>query len=393
MIEKKSIFEEAMLDVKNIQSALNTNTKEIFRSVAKEEIDSLVKESLLDEEDDYNEEDLESTDEPTDLDDDADTAEPTNMMGDEDETEDDVLGDIENSEEVNPEMDLENGMDSLELDTEPMDMTTASDDDIIAIYKKLSGDDQIEIVGDEIHLNISEPGEYVVKTNDSLTDTDEVGIEDETSTDEPMELEPMDGEEESGIDYEIEMDDEDVDTEDEKSTDEPTDLEPIEDEDEEEIDETMVATTNSLNEATSKKLVLEATKKYNNLLVETTKLKTENEEFRKALKLFRGQLLETVVFNSNLTYTTRLFMEHSTTKAEKENIIKRFDSQVSTLKESRNLYKTIVGELGTRKTVTESLEAKLSKNVTSGVSQKLNENTAYIDPTTKRQFELMGIKQ
>ncbi|NBP04101.1 MAG: hypothetical protein EBU90_29210 [Proteobacteria bacterium] len=37
------------------------------------------------------------------------------------------------------------------------------------------------------------------------------------------------------------------------------------------------------------------------LLTETEKLKSENEEFRKALKEFRTKLVETVVFNSNLT--------------------------------------------------------------------------------------------
>ena len=97
----------------------------------------------------------------------------------------------------------------------------------------------------------------------------------------------------------------------------------------------------SINESASKKLVLETTKKYNSLLTEAKKLQSENQEFRKALKTFRNQLVETVVFNSNLTYVTRLFMEHSTTKAEKQNIIKRFDEQVSNLVESKKLYTTI----------------------------------------------------
>ena len=51
MADKKSILEEALLDVKKIQEALNANTKEILRSVAREEIDGMVKESL--EEADY----------------------------------------------------------------------------------------------------------------------------------------------------------------------------------------------------------------------------------------------------------------------------------------------------------------------------------------------------
>jgi hypothetical protein len=40
-----------------------------------------------------------------------------------------------------------------------MDMTASSDDDVIAIYKV---EWRNEIVGD-IHLNVSEPGEYIIK--------------------------------------------------------------------------------------------------------------------------------------------------------------------------------------------------------------------------------------
>jgi hypothetical protein len=54
-------------------------------------------------------------------------------------------------------MGLETGMDSMELGGDDMDMTAASDDDVIAIYKN-GGEDEIEIVGDDIHLNINEPG-------------------------------------------------------------------------------------------------------------------------------------------------------------------------------------------------------------------------------------------
>ena len=139
----------------------------------------------------------------------------------------------------------------------------------------------------------------------------------------------------------------------------------------------------------ARKLVSETTTKYNNLLTEAKKLKTENEEFRKALKEFRTKLVETVVFNSNLTYVTRILMEHSTTKAEKQNIIKRFDEEVSNLKESKNLYKSIVNGLETRKPITEAVESKLIKEVTTGSSKQLNESTAYVDPSTKRIIDLM----
>ena len=61
---------------------------------------------------------------------------------------------------------------------------------------------------------------------------------------------------------------------------------------------------------------------------------------REALKKFKNMLVETVVYNTNLSYVAKLFMEHATTKDEKISIIKRFD-EVSSIKESKKLYKSI----------------------------------------------------
>jgi hypothetical protein len=83
-------------------------------------------------------------------------------------------------------------------------------------------------------------------------------------------------------------------------------------------------------------------------------------------------------------------MEHSTTKAEKQNIIKRFDEQVSNLVESKKLYTTIANELETRKPINESVESKLIKTTTTSTSNQLNESTAYVDPSTKRILDLIN---
>ena len=64
------------------------------------------------------------------------------------------------------------------------------------------------------------------------------------------------------------------------------------------------------------------------MLTEAKELKGRNEEYKGALKQFRTMLAETVVFNSNLTYVTKLFMEHSTTKVEKDSIFKRFERNI-----------------------------------------------------------------
>ena len=73
-------------------------------------------------------------------------------------------------------------------------------------------------------------------------------------------------------------------------------------------------------------------------------LREKNEEYKKALDFFRNKLNEVAIFNSNLAYSTRLFTEHSTTKQEKINILRRFDN-VESLKESKSLYKSIKSEL------------------------------------------------
>jgi hypothetical protein len=406
MADKKPILEEALLDINHIQNALNANTKEILRSIAKEEINGVVKESL--EEGVYEEMDVaEAMDE--------------NMYEEGYMEEEGLEGD-------------EEGMDDIES-SEELDMTDASDDEVIAIYKKMSGDDEIEIVGDELRLNISEPGEYVVKLNGS-------GESEEESEEDELELEPMDdmGDDEEEIeigdeeeiedeegyedeegeddeedyDYEIEMGDEEESEEGEEESEEDEEEsgeEEEESEEEEEIEESLGYTrgyagrqgakkngaahlpkpkAESVNEAVvAKKLVSETAKKYNALLTEATKLKAENNEFRAALKEFRTKLVETVVFNSNLTYVTKLFMEHSTTKGEKDSILKRFD-EVTSLKESKKLYRNIANELEIRKPISESLENKIIKEATSGVSKQIIESTAYVDPSTKRIMDLIN---
>jgi len=404
MAEKKNILEEALLDIKSIQNALDANTKEILRSIAKEEIDGVVKESLAREA--YEEEgvdvDIEDDDTMTSEEitkDDMSIDDMGDDLGDE-------LGDMSMASS-DDEDSYENGMDDFESSDE-LDMTAASDDEVIAIYKKLSGEDEINIVGDEIRLNISEPGEYIVKTSD-------IGL-------------PASGlpaSDDDDMEYEIELDDEeessdfvpvdDIEGDDEEMGDEEMGDEEMGDEEEEEetLDEKIgvgvgmsVGThrgqgpksigapenpKSKIDESiATKKLLTETANKYNTLLSEAKKLKVENEMFRDGLKEFRTKLVETVIFNSNLTYVTRLFMEHSTTKAEKQNIIKRFDTGVTNLKESKRLYRTIASELEKRETVREVVENKIIKEASTSNSKQLNESTAYVDPSTKRILDLIS---
>ena len=166
MAEKnKSIIESALLDAKRIQEALNANTKEILRSVAIEEIDGLVKESL---EEGYEEVDAEETDDVN-----VDTAD----VDDADDAED-TDGEIDVDAEVTTDDSEEGddlGGDDMGMSAEPLggetkvnDMTQASDNAIIKVYRELTGNDEIEVVVDDetgdIKLSVNEPGEFIIKT-------------------------------------------------------------------------------------------------------------------------------------------------------------------------------------------------------------------------------------
>jgi hypothetical protein len=125
---------------------------------------------------------------------------------------------------------------------------------------------------------------------------------------------------------------------------------------------------------------------------EMSLLKEKNEEYKKALDFFRTKLNEVAVFNSNLAYSTRLFTEHSTTKQEKINILRRFDT-VESLKESKNLYQSIKKDLDGKGTpgemVTESIQRKVIKTPSNGSASNLIESKTYENPQFMRMKDLM----
>ena len=57
------------------------------------------------------------------------------------------------------------------------------------------------------------------------------------------------------------------------------------------------------------------------IMKEYKELKSKNNEYKKALNVFKDKLNEVALFNTNLAYVNRLFTEHSTTKKEKMEIL------------------------------------------------------------------------
>jgi len=440
---EKNLVEEALLQMENLQEAITNNAKGILASTMKEEISELVKESLS-EEDEVKESETEMS-EQEELDLDIEDVE----VEDEDEGEEgleldlDALSDNEDDEEL--EMGDEEMLmtdlpgDDLEVDDEeevlsPLDLTSASDDEVLKVFKAMGEEDGIIVKqdDDEIHLSDDDTEtEYVIQLGES---EEEVKEEDQMEEGEYKEEDQMkegeyteEDQMEEEVVYEIEIGEEEVseewneeemsegqgydDREDEKEgmehgsiKDKDLDSEKARRDDakfetregEEEMTERSLAQGQRASSDKSKGLPKPKTipnkARYNESLEkEVSQLREKNEEYRKALSIFKEKLNEVAVFNSNLAYATRLFTEHSTTKQEKINILRRFDS-VETLKESKSLYKTIKEDLGGKEStvMTESVQSKVSKTPSKGSANNLIESKTYENPQFLRMKDLMS---
>jgi len=126
------------------------------------------------------------------------------------------------------------------------------------------------------------------------------------------------------------------------------------------------------------------TKKLN----ETKKFKqsvtTLVEQYKSALEKYRNQLKEMATFNTNLAHVNNLLVNESLalTQEDKIKIINEF-KKVDSIAESQKKYKSFLTEMkGSKKTLTESIETKVSASIQPSSKQKLDEvveKTAYAD--------------
>ena len=548
MADKKSLVEEALLQMKNLEEVVTENAKGILASTMKGEIAELVKESLKKETNEQAEDEI------------GIEMDSMDDMGDEDGMEIDMDMDDEDEMDVD-DMGMEMDFDMDSEDEQPIDLTNASDDEILKVFKSMSDDDGIIVKKDDDQITLNdenEDAEYIIQM--------ESDMEEETMDEEYMDMEMEESEEMEGMEMEEEMSDEELDmlmqsmfqTE---SIDEEEDMEEMEMEESEEMEEgedevvyeiemdeeddddddddmedinegkmtikpvmgklTKSSLTNKAKKMETKEGSMmskpvvgkgvktgtakfeykegkkmetkeaaiepkgrakgvgmnlspkkfeyteakkfggnkdeykrkeghktgdvkghykdyegkvggnkgdkskthpgkkdyekeetkEAARTLSNgtrnypmrkglpkmkvkpnsaLSEEVTQLREKNEEYRKALNIFRDKLNEVAVFNSNLAYATRLFTEHTTTKQEKINILRRFDN-VETLKESKSLYGSIKNELNNnnQSVVTESM-SKIEKSPVSGSAQNLIESKTYENPQFLRMKDIMS---
>lgn len=469
--EKKSLVEEALLQMKNLEEAVTQNAKGILASTMKEEISELVKESLSEEE---IEDEMVAMEEGSEMEKESEMAEQEMELDiDDEEDEMDMEMDMDSDEESEDEMedegeefDMEDMLmmdlpgDDMEVDDEeevllPLDLTDASDEEILKVFKAMGEEDGIIVKqeGDEITLKDDEADvEYQIQMESkkdmdhdvdavrddldqisklakdagedagdmkegeySEMDMDEVVYEIEMDEEmEEGEYSEMDEEVKEGQGYDDKEDErlgmkhgkiakKDLDSERARRDDaefETRESEMSEEEMEEgEATEGMVRSHAAGQKASSDKSKglpkphsIPNRARYNESTEkELQQLREKNEEYRKALNIFKEKLNEVAVFNSNLAYATRLFTENTTTKQEKINILRRFDS-VETLKESKTLYKTLKEEYsGMEATkLTESVSEKVSKTPTKGSSSNLIESKTYENPQFLRMKDLMS---
>jgi hypothetical protein len=399
-MSEKSILEQALLQVQTLEEAVKANAKGILASTMKQELNDLLKESLEEEEEVVAEqpdsEEETQDDVPAEAGDEEDGLD-NDEMGDEESSDDELSKDIDSldsEDEMGSEMD---DMDSEGMDDEDVvDMTGADEEEVLKVFKAMSAEDGIIVKKDENHIELEDgDDEYIIKLDEEESTEEPMDEEMDEPLDETM-VEPApevseDWNEGEEVVYEIELDEEESEegSEDEKDMSEETFDEPHE----EEMGEAARTKWNIHgNKGEAERAGIKSKKVFaaGAINEEVENLKKQNAEYKKALVLFKEKLNEVAVFNANLAYATRLFTEHSTTKQEKLNILKRFDS-ISTLKESKNLYSTIKTELDTKKPISESVVDKItSAPSTSSSTEVLSESKAYENPQFKRMKDLMS---
>ena len=384
-MSEKSILEQALLQVNTLEEAVKQNAKGILSSVMKKELNELLKESEeVEEEDDVvepkEEESEDMSEQPADDEADDDNEEMPSIN---DEPSKDIDGDDMAPEmgddvpgmddEMEPEMDDMPDFGDSDSDDDMLDMTGASDEEVLKVFKAMSDEDGIIVKKDGENIELQDgDDEYIIKLDES----------EEEEVSEDWNEEEMAGEDETV--YEIELGDDDM------SDEEMSEEESEEEAHEEEVGESARSKAFGQKGGLESKKIFAAGRRNESINEELQTLKKQNDEYKKALVLFKDNLNEVAVFNANLAHATRLFTEHTTTKQEKMDILKRFDT-VSTINESKNLFTSIRTELTSKKPVTESVAQKISSTPSSSSSQEmLSESKAYEAPQFRRMRDLMS---
>ena len=177
MAKEKSLVEEAIIQMKNLEEAVAENAKGILASTMKQEIKDLVKESLSEQEDDEIETDDVEMDEPMGSDDIADIDMGDDSEEDGEDMDTDDMDDDSEDEDVDMDFGDEEDMDD-EEDT--IDLTDADDEEVLRVFQLMGPDDNIVVTKDDkgnTHLKDEETGKEYMIVGESEEDDFEMSEE------------------------------------------------------------------------------------------------------------------------------------------------------------------------------------------------------------------------
>jgi hypothetical protein len=123
---------------------------------------------------------------------------------------------------------------------------------------------------------------------------------------------------------------------------------------------------------------------YDEVVNENKKLKQENKALKEAIIAIRKNLSEAYVTNANLGKITKLFLENTTSQAEKVDIVNRFSNEAKTIEQSKSLYESIKRELN--KT---NPSLNINESVTANGTAVINENKVYKSDDLLKTIDLM----
>ena len=281
------------------------------------------------------------------------------------------------------------------------DLSQASEDDTIKIYRMLNDTDEIIVKKEDgkVTLDIEEPGTYVVDTK-----ADEKLDNNSEEDDDIFEI-SLDGIEENLNDDSCNCDENMSETAEEEVNTCDSNVKTEEAMPEEDsVEENVTHTSNNSVHMTKKP---EQFKEYGPEGRPQRNLEENNETQQKLIKIldnykvileqnkqltalvadFRNKLKQNALLNTNLAYSVKLMAEHATTKEEKYDILKKFASAQS-MKESEKIYETLNEEFDKKAPLVEGKRFDNTDSfysVTSTNKDNINESKIY------QSVELSGI--
>ena len=401
-----------MTEIEQLAATITEGTKSTLRDILSEAVSNYLREEVLNEDDDDDVEetqDAKSSDVPE-FEETSDDAESDDA--------DDVIEEPEKADEENEESegdewaDFEDYKIGDDEGSEEYDFTNETNPEtLIKVFKLMKNDDQVSVVkdGDKVSIKDNEADtEYVIELNgdtdnfenNDLTMTESLGYTDNYQDKDPIEGLSMDnatpkntkdwhkgvptgtnkpwagkgknepfGKKTEKV-FEITLNDE------------------VEVENEEEPIEENVTTSKYQQKRMVKTMAPEnayvqdgahEVSQGGKLKVESLQKKIdaallENKQLKETVAKVSKIMKEAVQVNVNLGHIVRLMVENSTTKAEKEDIVKRYSS-VKTNDEAKSLYESISSELKKSHST-----IMTEQTTTAESSKKINESKIYDEP-------------